>query len=178
MTNRDLEFYENFLKYSLGKKYLIPSPTLCVGWGDKRRRLSFEMRKVLSPRRCDKQGIRWYLFTRQDKPFIFTIKKIWWGDDWSHQTNMVLVLTFNKAFFDRFQSLQLHVPRPISLRKNCENAEFTNLWIISKTATSCRYSKLRTYYYSKWIIDCKIVWIVYKIRNECYYECQLLCKYI
>lgn len=53
VTDRDLEFYDKVSPIFAGKKYLIPSPTLCPEERQKRR-LCFRNERNLYQRKCDK----------------------------------------------------------------------------------------------------------------------------
>jgi len=98
VTNRDLEFYEKISPVFAGKKYLIPSPTLCPD-ERQRRRLSFRNERKFYHRKCDKTGNQMISIYSPDKPFTIYDQKIWWGDDWS-PNEYGLDFDFNKNFFD------------------------------------------------------------------------------
>ncbi len=172
VTNRDLEFYEKISPVFAGKKYLIPSPTLCPD-ERQRRRLSFRNERKFYHRKCDKTGNQMISIYSPDKPFTIYDQKIWWGDDWS-PNEYGLDFDFNKNFFDQFQSLQLRVPRVNLFAKNCENAEFTNHTDHIKNCYLCVDTASSEHiYYSKWIIDCKNCVDCYQIEKcEYCYECQ------
>jgi hypothetical protein len=55
ITDKDLEFYDRISPVFRGKKYSIPSPTLCPDERQKRR-LSFRNERKLYKRTCDKTG--------------------------------------------------------------------------------------------------------------------------
>ena len=55
ITDKDLEFYDKVSPNFGGKKYSIPSPTLCPDCRQQRR-LSFRNERKLYKRKCDATG--------------------------------------------------------------------------------------------------------------------------
>lgn len=82
ITDKDLEFYEKISPIFGGKKYSIPSPTLCPE-ERMRRRLSWRNERKLYHGKCAKTGNQIISIYSHDKDYTVYDPKIWWNDDWS-----------------------------------------------------------------------------------------------
>ena len=125
VTDTDLEYYDKKSPIFAGKKYPIPSPTLCPD-ERKRRRLSWRNERKLYHRKCDKTGNSLITIYSPDKPYTVYDQKIWWGDDWN-PCEFGKDFDFKKTFFDQLWKLYHNVPQINVLTSQNENCEFTNL---------------------------------------------------
>ncbi|USN57706.1 MAG: hypothetical protein H6767_04930 [Candidatus Peribacteria bacterium] len=81
ITDKDVEFYEKVSPSFGGKKYLIPSPTLCPDCRQQRR-LSFRNERQLYKRQCDATGKPIVSIYSPDKPYTVYEQDFWWSDAW------------------------------------------------------------------------------------------------
>ncbi|MCB9806737.1 hypothetical protein H6768_02395 [Candidatus Peribacteria bacterium] len=108
-----------------GKKYLIPTPTLCP---TERmiRRLGFRNERSLFYRKCDLTGKQIVAQYPTNSEYQVYDKSVWYSDDWDAHSYGV-DFDFNRNFFDQFRELMLHVPRMARVQQgNMENSEFCN----------------------------------------------------
>ncbi len=172
ITENDLQFYEKISPTFAGKKYPVPSPTLCPD-ERQRRRLFFRNERKFYHRKCDRTGNQMISIYSPDKPFKVYDQKVWWGDDWSPM-KYGRKFDFERSFFTQFHELQLEVPRVNLFAKNSENAEFTNHTDHIKNSYLCiDTADSENIYYSKWVISSKDCIDCYQIEKcELCYECQ------
>ncbi len=108
ITDKDMEFYEKVSPVFAGKKYSIPTPTLCPDCRQQRR-LSFRNERKLYKRKCDA--------TRKDIISIYSSDKLltvyhgdyWWSDKCDPK-DYGMKFDFIRSFFDQFSELQGKVP--------------------------------------------------------------------
>lgn len=149
VTDKDLEFYDKVSPIFAGKKYSIPSPTLCPD-ERLRRRMMYRNEITLYKRICDltsKTIIS--LYSPKYTWPVYDIKS-WWWDTWN-PLDYGRDFDFSKTFFEQFQNLSESVPHPAAVNDNglaSENCEYTN---------DCWYAK-----------DCYLVSCAWRMR-ECYY---------
>ena len=124
VTDKDLEFYDKVSPVFGGKKYNIPSPTLCPDERQKRR-LTFRNERKLYKRKCDKTGQEIISIYSPDKPYTVYDQKIWWSDDWN-AFKYGMKFDFEKGFFEQFDTLLHAAPRINLINKGHENSEFCN----------------------------------------------------
>ncbi len=130
VTDKDLEFYDKVSPIFSGKKYSLPSPTMCPE-ERMRRRLCFRNERKLYKRKCDKTKKDIISVFSPDKPFIVYDQKSWWSDDWS-SLDYGVQFDSEKNFFSQFQNLLLQVPRANIYTLGNENCDYV---------TQCGYSK-------------------------------------
>ncbi|MEI6711472.1 MAG: hypothetical protein WCK88_04715 [bacterium] len=125
MTNKDLEFYDKVSPIFGGKKYSIPSPTLCPDERQKRR-LAFRNERKLYKRKCDATGKE--LISNYHPDVLFPIfSREYWLSDKYNPTDYGMDFDFNKSFFEQFQSLSNITPRfHIQQQDPIENSEYSN----------------------------------------------------
>ena len=81
ITDKDLEFYDKISPVFDGKKYSIPSPTLCPAERTKRR-MMFRNFQSLYNRKSDLSGKQMISMYHSGASFpVYTIDE-WWSDDW------------------------------------------------------------------------------------------------
>ncbi len=141
VTDKDSEFYEKISPTFTGKKYLIPSPTLCPD-ERQRRRLSFRNERKFYHRKCDKTWNQMISIYSPDKPFIVYDQKVWWSDEWSPM-EFGMKFDSERSFFEQFRDLQLRVPRVNLFAKNCEMLNSQTIQTISKIPISVSMSQIR-----------------------------------
>ncbi|MBU0647674.1 hypothetical protein KJ855_00665 [Patescibacteria group bacterium] len=124
VEDEDLEFYQKVSPEFGGKKYLIPSPTLCCDCRF-RRRLSMRNERRLYQRKCDKGGEMIVTIYDQDSPFKVYSQKEWWGDDWDAR-DFGQEFDFGRPFFEQFNGLREKVPRISLVNVNHVNSDFIN----------------------------------------------------
>jgi uncharacterized protein YbaR (Trm112 family) len=81
ITDKDLEFYEKISPVFAGKKYSIPTPTLCPDCRQQRR-LSFRNERKLYKRNCDATGKSIISIYSPDKPYKVYNQDFWLSDKW------------------------------------------------------------------------------------------------
>ncbi|MDR2190488.1 MAG: hypothetical protein LBP53_04820 [Candidatus Peribacteria bacterium] len=126
----DMDFYEKISPTFNGKKFLIPTPTLCPE-ERARRRLAFRNERKLYRRKCDFSGKSIISIYSPDKPFKVYDQKIWRSDQWN-TLDYGKSYDFSTSFTENFRTLALSVPRPSLIGANNENAEYINLTADSK----------------------------------------------
>jgi hypothetical protein len=134
----DLEFYDKISPVFGGKKYQIPTPTLCPE-ERQRRRLIFRNEKKLYKRKCDFSSKEIISIYSPDKSYKVFEQKTRWSDQrdpMNHERNF----DFSKTFTEQFESLLLQVPR-ISLNgESNENSEYNNYTDHCKNTYLCFFS--------------------------------------
>jgi len=155
-----------------GKKYPIPTPTLCPACRNQRR-LSWRNERNLFLRKCDKSGKRIVACYPEDSEYkIYAIDE-WWKDDWQ-ATDFSVDFDPNQSFINQLHELQKKVPRISLINVQSENSDFCNQAFAAKDSymafdsgwsEGVLYS--RTIYKSKDIVDC------FNCRSNCsyIYEC-------
>ncbi len=124
MTDKDLEFYDKISPIFDGKKYAIPSPTLCPEERQKRR-LSFRNERKLYKRKCDKSGRDILSIYSPEKNYRVYDQKEWWGDSWSPH-DYAIEIDFSQPFFVQFDILKKQVPSPNVHVIGNENSDYIN----------------------------------------------------
>lgn len=125
ITDKDMEFYEKVSPVFSGKKYSIPTPTLCPDCRQQRR-LSFRNERKLYKRKCDATGRDIISIYSPDKPFKVYHQDFWWSDKWDAM-EYGRDFDFSKSFFEQFQELNHTVPtQAIYLDNRMENSDYCN----------------------------------------------------
>ncbi|MEK7136870.1 MAG: hypothetical protein AAB853_01165, partial [Patescibacteria group bacterium] len=81
VTESDLAFYEKVSPEFGGKKYAVPSPSLCPDCRFQRR-LMFRNDRYFYTRPSAKSGKELITLYSPDKPYNVVSKEEWWEDDW------------------------------------------------------------------------------------------------
>ena len=110
MTDKDLEFYDKISPVFSGKKYSIPSPSLCPD-ERQRRRLCFRNERYLYTRTCDATGKKIISnFGPHTVCPVFTREH--WISDGYDPSSYGRVFDFSRTFFDQFGDFIKTVPQP------------------------------------------------------------------
>lgn len=125
ITDKDLEFYEKVSPVFNGKKYSIPTPTLCPDCRQQRR-LSFRNEQKLYKRKCDATGKYIISIYSPDKPYKVYEKDVWKGDVYN-PLEYGRDFDFSRSFFDQLRELSLVTPKQsIFGSRSNENSAYTN----------------------------------------------------
>ena len=134
----DKDFYEKISPTFNGKKYQIPTPTLCPE-ERQRRRLAFRNEAKLYRRKCDFSGKDIVSLYAPNSPYTVYDQKIWMSDQWD-PTKYGIAFDPNLSFFAQFNSLLTKVPR-LSLNNEAnENSEYNNYTDHCKDTYLCFFS--------------------------------------
>lgn len=124
ITDKDLEFYEKISPTFNGKKYIIPTPTLCPDCRQQRR-LSFRNERKLYKRKCDATGRDIISMYSPDKPFKVYHQDYWWSDAWDPM-DYGQDFDFERGFFEQFGELIGEVPKIHLSVFDMKNSDYTN----------------------------------------------------
>lgn len=124
ITDKDLEFYEKVSPVFSGKKYTIPSPTLCSDCRQQRR-LTFRNERNLYKRKCDATGKNLISIYSPDKVYRVYEQSEWWSDKWN-PLDYGRNFDFSKNFFEQLDALSKEVPKLGILVTLNENSDYTN----------------------------------------------------
>ena len=124
ITADDLAFYEKVSPSQSGKKYLIPSPTLCPSCRQ-RRRMSFRNERHLYRRRCDVTGKDIISVFSPENPHKVCERNHWYSDAFD-ALSYGRPYDFSMPFFAQFQKLMMDTPLSSLRIENSENCEFNN----------------------------------------------------
>jgi hypothetical protein len=167
----DLDFYDKISPTFNGKKYQIPTPTLCPEEREKRR-LSFRNERNLYKRTCDASGKQLISMYSPDKPFKVYDQKIWRSDQ-RNPLEYGRDFDFSKTFTENFRALMREVPLPALSNLESDNAEYCNwgkgkkdcyLCFMSSYDQNCMYDSF--VFHSTDCVDCTTA----LQSNNCY-EC-------
>lgn len=154
VTDRDLEFYDKISPVFNGKKYSIPSPTLCPE-ERMRRRLSFRNERKLYHGKCAKTWNQIISIYSHEKDYIVYDPKVWWGDDWNPH-DFQAKFDFSRPFFPQFDELLKKTPKPALANWFGENSDYCNQCYYLKNCYLCfctDYSEDCEYLYGSF--ECK-----------------------
>jgi hypothetical protein len=133
ITDQDLAFYDKISPTFAGKKYQIPSPTLCPDCRQQRR-LSFRNERKLYKRKCDLTGKDIVSIYLPDKPFKVYEHKARWSDQ-RDPLEYGVEFDFSKSFFQQWKSLYDKVPKIcLNGHDSNENSPYTNYTIYTKNS--------------------------------------------
>lgn len=130
ITNEDLEFLDKIAPVFNGKKYLVPSPTLCLNCRQQRRFVWRNERSLYS-RKCDLCKKNIIAAYPEKTTFPVYCNQCWWSDK-NDPTIYGQPYDFSKPFFDQFKSLITKVPRINLSNSNNENCDYVNYTNYSK----------------------------------------------
>ncbi len=154
-----------------GKKYELPSPTLCFNCR-MQRRMMWRNDRNLYERVCDKSGQKLISMFNPETEATVWHKDLWWADDWDAKEYGV-DFDFNRGFFDQYKDLLARAPMPHVMTLNSENSLYTNYNADNKNCYLCfagNYLEDSLYCYnaqnSKDCVDCYFV-----LNCELCYEC-------
>ena len=172
ITDNDLEFFEKTSPIFKGKKYLLPTPTLC---SDCRlqSKLLFRNERNIYKRKCDLTWKDILSVYSEDKPFTIYNQKDWESDKFDPMEYWINV-DFNKWFFEQFKKLYTKIPKmALHLDSTMENCDYCNYWQSSKDCYLC-FSAVwsEKCMYSQMAISCNndVDWI-FNVQNQYCYDC-------
>lgn len=125
VTDRDLEFYDKVSPIFWGKKYSIPSPTLCP---EERKRKRMMMR---NDRSLYYSSVEWKLSVYSSEWWYTSFQPPkFWSDGWSPM-DYGIAFNFGENVFSQFNALNIKVPKLARSILNEENSDFVNqAWMI------------------------------------------------
>ena len=148
VTDKDLEFYDRVSPVFWGKKYSLPSPTLCPD-ERQRRRLMFLNARNLYYGKSDLSGKTIVSRFSPEKPHTVYHFEEWFDQSWN-TGQYARDMSFDRPVFEQFWELYHEFPlRNIIRSMTSQNCEFVNgvggskdCYLISETtnATNCYYS--------------------------------------
>lgn len=169
VTDKDHEFYEKISPVFAGKKYTMPSPTLCPE-ERQRRRFAWRNERKLYHRKCDKTGNQIISIYSPDKEYTVYDHRIWWGDEWS-AFDYGQKFDFNRGFFEQFDELMHRVPLLSIYNLDSENSDYTNFaWYNKNCYLTFWCFQSENCLYGKWISKCRNCLDVFFINDteKCY----------
>lgn len=123
ITQSDLDFYDKVSPTLAGRKFQIPTPTLCPE-ERQRRRLSFRNERKLYKRTCDATGKNIISIYNPDKPYTVYDQSYRWSDK-RDPMGYGFEFDFSKTFTENFSELMLVIPTmnlfvtPDATENNC-----------------------------------------------------------
>ncbi|MCX6807384.1 MAG: hypothetical protein NTZ80_01055 [Patescibacteria group bacterium] len=173
ITPEDLVFYDKISPIFNGKKFQIPSPTLCPSCRIQRR-LGYRNQQNFYQRLDDFSKTNIVSLYSPNKPYKVFNDKIFWSDKWS-PLEYGQDFNFNDSFFNQFRQLQINVPRS-SMHQDLtnENCEYTTFSAQSHNCyLSSGFNSCENIYYSAWQVLLKdSVDCLKCTKSELLYECM------
>ncbi|MFA6992580.1 MAG: hypothetical protein WC269_04880, partial [Candidatus Gracilibacteria bacterium] len=130
ITDSDLKFYDRVSTVIDGKKYPLPTPTLCPDCRQQRR-LTFRNERHLHRVECGLCGKQMLSIYGEDVPCPVYCVDCWWSDKWD-PLSYGRDFDFGRPFFDQFKELMSVVPKMGLIQLNNENCEYNTLIAFSK----------------------------------------------
>jgi len=130
INQQDLDFYDKVSPIFAGKKYLIPTPTLCPQCRQQRR-MAFRNERQLYHRKCDLTGRQMISMYRREAPFPVYSPESWFSDKWD-ACDYGREFDFSRPFFEQFLELRNEVPHLSLISHKNENSDFCNIVGMSK----------------------------------------------
>jgi hypothetical protein len=124
VDERDLVFYDSVSPLVAGKKFPIPSPSLCPQCR-LQRRYSWRNERTLYVRKCDGTGENILSVFSPEKPFKVYQSEYWYSDAWDAKS-FGRDFDFNRPFFEQFQELMQSVPQLALSVTNNQNCDYVN----------------------------------------------------
>jgi len=109
VTDKDLEFYDKVSPVFAGKKYGIPSPTLCPEERE-RRRLMYRNERSLYMRECDLTWQKILSMYPEESSLLVYGTEAFYSDDWLGEASWLL---FNneESFFSQYMKVKVWSPQ-------------------------------------------------------------------
>jgi hypothetical protein len=120
----DIAFYDKFSPVIDGKKYSIPTPSLCPE-ERQRRRLAFRNDRKLYRRNCDATGKQIISIYSPDKTYTVYEQQARRSDS-RDPLGFGKEVDFTRSFFEQFDELMHEVPHLSLVTKMNENSEYVN----------------------------------------------------
>ncbi|MFA4815360.1 MAG: hypothetical protein WC924_03760 [Candidatus Gracilibacteria bacterium] len=124
ITDDDLNFYDKISPVLNGKKYPIPTPSLCPDCR-MQRRMSFRNERNLYKRKCDFSNQEIVSVYPPTSPYKIYDQSIWWSDKWD-ALEYGMEYDFTRPFFEQYAELLLRVPRTGLQNDRNENSSYGN----------------------------------------------------
>ncbi len=124
ITDKDMDFYSKVSPTFGGKKYQIPSPTLCPDCRQQRR-LSFHNERKLYKSVCKGTGKNIISVYPPHSPYLVFSTEYYWSDSWD-PIDYGLDYNSSRSFFDQFTDLFRKIPKQALVVKECENSDYLN----------------------------------------------------
>ncbi len=124
VTDDDLKFYEKVSPEFAGRKYLIPSPTLCPTCREQRR-LCWRNERKLYKRKCHLCGKEMVSIYAPDKDYKVCCAACFWSDQWD-PVDVGRDYDFGQPFFEQLNKLINESKLLGLLGTNNENSDFVN----------------------------------------------------
>lgn len=124
VTDEDLKFYDHVSPIFAGKKYAIPSPTLCPLCRLKNR-LVFRNQTALFQRPAYPSGEMIFSMHPETAPFPVMKNEDWTSDSWD-PLSYGQDFDFNRPFFEQFKELNDRVPKYARVALRNENCDYAN----------------------------------------------------
>lgn len=124
VTEEDLKFYEHISPVFGGKKYSIPSPSLCP-LCRLRKRLVFRNQTALFQRTAFPSGEMILSMHPESAPFPVMKNEDWISDSWD-PLSYGKDFDFNRPFFEQFKELRDSVPQYARVAFRNENCDYAN----------------------------------------------------
>jgi len=140
ITQWDMEFYEKISPTFAGKKFQIPTPTLCPECRQQRR-LAFRNERNLYRRTCDASGKQIISMYNPECGYKVYDQKIWWSDQWDPMS-YGREFDFTKTFTEQFGELMREMPHLSLLGVQNELSDYVNgvfAWTRSYLCFNCDY---------------------------------------
>ena len=120
----DLDFYDKISPTFDGKKFQIPTPTLCPEERH-RRRMAWRNERTLYKRKCDASEKQIISVYSPESPYTVYDQKERRSDKWN-PLDYGQEYDASRGLFDQLHELMLKVPRVSIVNTNSENSEYTN----------------------------------------------------
>lgn len=126
ITDKDLEFYSRISPVLAGKKYEVPTPTLCPECRNQRR-LAWRSRRKMYKRNCDATGQGIISMFSPDKPLKVYHTREWESDKFDPKS-YGREYDFSISFFEQYRNLLETVPLPhlAIVYSTLENSDYVN----------------------------------------------------
>ncbi|MCH2188477.1 hypothetical protein MK079_01450, partial [Candidatus Gracilibacteria bacterium] len=124
ITDKDLEFYEKVSPTFGGKKYAIPSPTLCPECRQQRR-LVWRNERKLYKRKCDATGKDMISMYSPDTSYTVYDQTFWWSDKWDPLA-YGKDIDITSSILSQFHNINIAIPQVNLLNQNSQNSPYSN----------------------------------------------------
>ncbi len=168
ITQWDLDFYDKISPTLGGKKFAIPTPTLCPE-ERQRRRLAFRNERHLYRRTCDASGKQIISMYRPDNVYKVYDQKVRYSDSWNG-LDYKKEFDFSKTFTENFKLFSIQVPRPSMYNYFAENSDYCNCTNYQKdcylTSASSRNERCMYSAYTNDSISCIDSFMTFNCENS------------
>lgn len=188
ISKDDLAFYDQVSPVFEGKKYQVPSPTLCPTCRQQRR-MAWRNMRSLYQRSCDLCHTQMLSIYSSDKPYTVYCRGCYYSDKWDALDygrefdfgpitdplkGKATKVTNAKPFFEQFEALLQDVPMvTLDIKEDNENCDFTNYVSGNKNCYLIFAASFNEdSYYSTYLQRCRnVVDSFFIFDSELCYEC-------